>query len=309
MAAVSHQRADRWLDLVPPAEGMATTGPGSDSPQLLQRTFLVLSLFTAERQEWTVTEIGRACDLAVPTVHRIVMALHKNGYLMRDDFSKKFRLGPAVLRMGRTAALSVDLRSLAMPLLQRLSRRTAQTALLTEMTEDHRNAVCLERVESAEPLRLSVTPGRQLPLHAGASQKILLAHVEEDELEEYLQHPLAGVCASTITDPQALQQEMSVIRERGWASSFEETNRGVWGIAVAIIDEVGRATASLGVAGPKERMPRNITPWLSVLAQAAANLAGPLGLTPSLRMSERIVRHRGNRDNPDNLAAMPARRK
>lgn len=283
VAAVSQPSSVRWLDVVPRDEA-AGHAPVSDSPQLLQRTFQVLSLFTAEHQEWTVTEIGRARNLAVPTVHRILTALHKNGYLIRDDLSKKFRLGPTVLRLGRTAALAVDLRSLAKPQLQRIAQRTTHTALLTVTAEDRRSAVCLERVESSELLRLPVGPGRQLPLHAGASQKILLAHLAKSEFDDYLRQPLAELCTSTITDPQLLRKEMSVIRERGWATSFEETNLGMWGVAVAVLDEAGHATASLGVAGPSQRMPRNIAPLLGVLGQAAANLAGPLGLTPSLRL-------------------------
>jgi len=284
VTAVSQPQAVRWLDVVPPDEAVGTHASASDSPQLLQRTFLVLSSFTAEHQEWTVTEIGRARNLAVPTVHRILTALHKNGYLIRDDVSKKFRLGPAVLRLGRTAALAVDLRSLAKPQLHRITQRTTLTALLTVTAEDRRSAVCLERVESPELLRLSVAPERQLPLHAGASQKILLAHLSKSEFDAYLRQPLAELCTSTITDPQQLRKEMSVILERGWATSFEETNLGTWGVAVALLDEAGHAAASLGVAGTRQRMPRNIAPLLGVLGQAAANLAGPLGLTPSLRL-------------------------
>jgi DNA-binding IclR family transcriptional regulator len=269
------------------------TGPtgGADSPQLLQRTFSVLALFTPERQEWTVTEIGRECGLAVPTVHRILSALRRNGYLVRDDNTKRYRFGPAIVRMGRTASLAVNMRSLAAPLLEGLARRTTQTALLTVIADDHRNAVCLDRVESTEPLRLSVQPGRQLPLHAGASQKILLAFMPEDEFEAYVGEPLASLCTATISEAGRLSQEIATIRQRGWASSYEETNLGVWGLSVALIDETGRAEASIGVAGPGERKPRNIQPWLRALAQAATELADPLGLRPSLPLPD----HRADR--------------
>jgi DNA-binding IclR family transcriptional regulator len=280
-----------WMQLVPPVGGTSPPATG-DSPQLLQRTFLVLSLFTPERQEWTVTEIGRRCELAVPTVHRILTALHKNGYLVRDDLTKRFRLGPTVLRMGRTAALAVDLRSLALPLLTRLAARTSQTALLTVMADDCRSAVCLERVESTEPLRLSVAPGRRLPLHAGASQKILLSYLPQEQRDEYFSQPLSEVCRSTITEVSAMTRELDAIRERGWASSCEETNLGVWGVSVALIDESGRAAASLGVAGPSERRPRNLSPWLALLTQSAACLAEPLGFAPSLHLPERRVVNR-----------------
>jgi len=279
--------------------GVASTN-SSDAPQLLQRTFLVLSLFTPEQQEWTVTELGRACNLAVPTVHRILTALHHEGYLVRDDMTKRFRLGPTVLRMGRTAALAVDMRSLAVPLLRQLAAQTAHTALLTVLTDDHRSAVCLERVESSEPLRLSVAPGRKLPLHAGASAKILLAHLPEDEREDYLSGGLDRLCRSTITDPDVLHGELDRIKERGWACSYEETNPGVWGLSVSLLDETGGSAASLGIAGPSERKPRNIKPWLVALMNAAASLAEPLGLTPSIRLTKSVNAHASTRPDPSN---------
>ena len=151
--------------------------PIASSPQLLERTIVVLQLFTPEQREWTVTEIGRACGLAVPTVHRIVSTLHRHGFLARHELTKRYWLGPAMVRLGRTAAMTIDLRGVSQPVLRRISLRTKETALLTVVSECGRHATCLERIESIHPLRLSVQAGREMPLHAGASQKILLAHM------------------------------------------------------------------------------------------------------------------------------------
>jgi DNA-binding IclR family transcriptional regulator len=259
--------------------------PIGGSPQLLERTFVLLSLFTPEEREWTVTEMGRACGLAVPTVHRIVSALHRHGFLSRHELSKRYKLGPAIMRLGRTAAMTVDLRAVSRPVLRRISLRTRETSLLTVVSENGSTAICLDRVESQEPLRLSVQPGREVPLHAGASQKILLASLPGPELERILDEPLEPVCLATITDPDALRIELSSIRRRGWASSYEETNRGVWGLAVALVDEYGYAVAAIGVAGPCERRPRSLGRWLSVLSEGAMEIATQLGVWVSLKVT------------------------
>lgn len=302
-ARASATRERPWMHVVPEPDAPETCASDVYSPQLLQRTFHVLSLFTAEQQEWTVTEIGRACNLAVPTAYRILTALHRNGYLVRDESTKRFRLGPTVLRLGRTAALSTDLRALARPLLAQLAERTGETAVLTVAGDDHRSAICLELVDGREPLPLSVRPGCRLPLHAGAAQKILLAHQRREEREDYLALPLEPLCQGTVVDPEALVKELDVIRERGWATSFEETDCGVWGISVALIDETGRAAASLGVAGPRARMPRNLNPWLTLLAKQAACLAEPLGFSPSLHLPHpRVVRRHPDAPRPSHRA-------
>src|SRR5207248_7105532 len=135
---------------------------------------------------------------------------------------------------GERARAVVDVRAVALPILKRLAAESGETALLTAPTEDRRFSVCLERIESAQPLRLSVAPGRQLPLHAGASQKILLAFLPDEDIDRVISKPLERFCRSTITTAAAMHQELSVIRERGWAGSYEETNVGVWGVAVPV---------------------------------------------------------------------------
>lgn len=267
--------------LKPLASAPQLPAPLGSSPQLLERTFAVLSLFTPDQLEWTATEIGRACGLAVPTAHRILSALHRNGLLSRDELSKRYRLGPMVMRLGRTAAMSVDIRHVSAPVLRRLALRTRETALLTVVADSRDTAVCLERVETTDHLRLSVAPGREVSLHAGASQKVLLAHMAVTDVERYIHGPLPKVARSTIVDPGLLRQELSKIQGRGWATSFEETNKGVWGLAMALLDENGHPVAALGVAGPQARRPSQLHPWLSALNDGLGEIARQLGLCGS----------------------------
>lgn len=256
------------------------------SPQLLERTFVVLSLFTPEHRDWTVTELARACGLPVPTAYRIVSALHRNGFLSRHEVSKRYRLGPAIMRLGRTAAITADLRGLSRPVLHGIAFRTKETSLLMTVSGSGCSAVCVDRMDHREPLCLSVQPGREIPLHAGALQKMLLANLPILDVERVLEAPLKPLCSNTITDPHRLRQELASIRQRGWAASSEETNHGVWELAVGLIDEFGNSVAAIGVAGRCERKPRQLRPWLAMLSDAAAEVAAQLGIQPSLTTAQ-----------------------
>ena len=258
----------------------------SSSPQLLERTFAVLALFTSERQEWTTTQIGRACDLPVPTTYRILAALERHRFVVRDEITKRFRLGPAALALGRNAKAATDLRTVSMPVLQRLSALTGETTLLVVPSENRLRAICLERVESPQSLRLSVEPGRHLPLHAGAQQKALLAFLPPAEVERVLSNPLEKLCKSTIDDPDQLRKELQTIRRKGWARSFEETNLGVWGVAMTLLDESGYAVASVGIAGPRARLERTSLPkWLKLLHTGVEEIASQMSLQCSCQRS------------------------
>jgi IclR family transcriptional regulator, acetate operon repressor len=243
----------------------------------------MLSLFAADRPEWTTTELSVASGLPVPTTHRIVVALQRHGLLVRDPATKRFRLGPAAIALGRAALSSADLPTVAGKLLPRLTQSTEETSLLTVLSDSHDTSVCLLRVESPHPLRLSVQPGRALPLHAGASQKSLLAYLPEADRERVASGRLDKFCGNTLDTRAKLLAEIELIRSRGWSHSFEETNAGVWGVAVSLLDASGHAVAAVGIAAPRVRASReSVERGLRATAEVTAEMAAALGLTSSV---------------------------
>ena len=74
--------------------------------QVLERTFGILEVFSEARPEWSTTEIARALDLPVPTVHRILAALKRLGYVSQHEETKRFRLGLGALELGSAPAPS-----------------------------------------------------------------------------------------------------------------------------------------------------------------------------------------------------------
>ena len=242
---------------VPDAAGQETAGreAGAARPslQVLERAFAILESFTEFCPEWSTSDLARFLELPIPTVHRLLGALARLGYVSRDEQTRRFRLGGAAMQLGERARAVSDLRAVALLPLRRLSEATRETALLTVLNPEHDRGICLERVETSQPLRLSVRPGSQVPLHAGASQKALLAFMPEQEVDQLLGRPLERLCTATITDPRQLRRDLALIRGRGWASSHEEANIGVWGIAVPVISEDG-VVCSVGIVCPSPRL-------------------------------------------------------
>jgi DNA-binding IclR family transcriptional regulator len=280
-----------------PPEGQASTRSSREPKpafQVLERTFSMLELFTEGRPEWSTTEVARELSLPIPTVHRILSALKRRDYLSQDGETKRFRLGVASLQLGDRARAVVDLRAVALPVLRRLSEETGETALLTVLTTGRDRGVCLERVETSQPLRLSVQPGRQLPLHAGASQKALLAFMAEPDVQRVLSEPLERLCGATITDPRGLREELARIRGRGWASSYEETNLGVWGVAVPVLADRDAVTCAVGIAGPNARLATaRVREDVRRVHAAASEIARALGVAvPAISARRSDVRMR-----------------
>jgi len=279
----------------PPRDG--TAGAARPSLQVLERAFAILEAFTEFRPEWSTSDLARFLELPIPTVHRLLGALARLGYVTRDAQTRRFRLGGAAMQLGERARAVSDLRAVALLPLRRLSEAADETAVLTVLSPERNRSVCLERVETSQPLRLSVQPGSQLPLHAGASQKALLAFMPEHEVDRLLERPLERLCTATITSPRQLRRDLEVIRERGWASSYEETNLGVWGIAVPVISE-DDVVCAVGIAGPSARLSdegfRRDVPSVQRAALAVARSLG-LAVPPVTLPSGRAI----PREEPD----------
>ena len=260
-----------------------TNGSG---PRVLDRTFAILRLFTPDTPDWTVTEAAEALDLPVPTVHRLLAALQRHGYVARDEVTKRYRLGVAAFELGKRATASTDLQSTSLKVLESIAVACGETVLLTAISPDRRTSVCLERVESRKPLRLSVVPGLRVPLHAGASQKALLAYMSNSDLHAFVDGGLPTLCDATITDPAVLEKELRSIRRRGWATSYQETNLGLWGIAITLLDSRTNPVAAVGLAGPRARLPKSRIPEvLRVLDEGARTIAASRALTTSTQLT------------------------
>jgi DNA-binding IclR family transcriptional regulator len=132
-----------------------------------------------------------------------------------------------------------------------LQEATGETVLLTVPSEDRTESVCIDRLESSHRLRLILEVGRRIPLHAGASSKVLLAYLPAEQVKRVVRlRGLPRVNRNTITDPSALERELEEIRQRGYALSFEETNEGAAGVAAPIFGADGGLMGGLGIAGP-----------------------------------------------------------
>ena len=243
-------------------------------------------MFTPDAPDWTVTEAAEALGLPVPTVHRLLAALQYHGYVSRDDKSKRYRLGVAAFELGRRATAATDLQTTSLKVLESIAATSGETVLLTAIGPDRRTSVCLERVESKNPLRLSVVPGLRVPLHAGASQKALLAYMSATDLHAFIDGGLPALCDATITDPGDLKRELRAIRRRGWATSYQETNLGLWGIAITLLDPHANPVAAVGLAGPRDRLSKSRIPEvLHVLDEGARAIAATRALKTSTELT------------------------
>lgn len=214
----------------------------------------VLLLFDAARPAFTVLEIADRLHFSQSKTYRLVRTLVHYGLLETQNGSGRYSLGMNALRLGLLAQQKFNVAIIALPFMKELSRLTKETVLLTSVQGN--KAICLERVESEEPIRYSLfTPGARLPLHAGASSKVLLAFLPETEWDAILSREgLPRFTPHTITRRNVLKAQLKEIRSLGYAFSDQEVDRDVRAVAAPILNSRGELLAGLTVAGPAYRI-------------------------------------------------------
>lgn len=224
----------------------------STSVKTVDRLVRIIDSFSSSQPSWTLTELSEHLDLPKSTLHRFLRSLQAHGILQQDEASKQWRLGYRLFVWGSLAERSTALLDIARPVMRDLSAETGETALLTVYHAEE--VFCVEKVESSYSVRLALDVGTRHPPHAGASSKILMAYLPEEEIEAIIgDQGLGKVCANTITDGDELRRELRKIREQGYAQSVEETDPGAWGVATPIRDWDGQVVAAIGIAGPTSR--------------------------------------------------------
>lgn len=221
----------------------------SDSLQSLDRGLEILHRL-AERP-CTVEDLSRQLHVPRSTVYRTLTTLRERQLVERELRQPRYTLGFGVLRLARALLGRVPIRQVALPMMREIAAAVEETAVLT--VRDGRYGVAVESIEAADPVRVAPSPGERVPLHVGAPMKALLAFLPDDEIEAYLRKPLEKPTARAMADARKLRLHLGLIRQRGYAESWEEVYPGAVGVAVPIVGADGVPVASLGIAGPVHR--------------------------------------------------------
>ncbi len=218
--------------------------------QTVVRSLRVLQTLSTWPDGLTLLELCREQDLPPSTMHRLVGVLSREEFVVRSAETKRFSLGPQAFALASGPRHIADAARDGAAL---LCEATGETTFIAELI-GHR-AVCVSLFESRRPLRLFVRIGQDLPLHAAASSRAILAFLDERRVESMLEGSLlerfTNETPVTIADVLA---RLAEIRERGYDVCSEELDPNVWAVGAPIRNANNDVVASVTVAGPLDRM-------------------------------------------------------
>jgi len=224
----------------------------------VDRAIDLLECFTEAKSEIGVTELAILIGLTKPSAYRLAETLLTRGYLIKDPDRLRYQIGPKVLNLSKTFFYKVDIRTMALPHMKKLHDSFNEGVFLFMVIGDKR--VCVESVESSQPLRRVISVGEALLLGVGASGKLLVAY---QGFESY----------------RGLEQkELDQIRKSGYSVSHDETGDNISAVAVPIRNHVGQVIGALTMAGSSLRYSEEfISRYIPVMQQHGDNISRELG--------------------------------
>lgn len=231
------------------------------------------------RSSLGVTDLARRTGLLPSDVHRILAALKEFGYIDQDSESKRYRVGSSLLRLGLTAFQQNVLHANGSPILVRLSKRLGAATHLAMFDQPACEVFLIGQVDPPHKPLFEACLGVPAIVHAAALGKAIMASLDQAAVLQTLErNGLKRNTDRTITTLEALERELQIIRQRGYAVDREEYVQGACCIAAAVRDYTGDVIGAISASMEADRFySLNQSRLASQIISAAMELSSALG--------------------------------
>jgi DNA-binding IclR family transcriptional regulator len=219
--------------------------------QAIDRAAGILQALAGGPQRLGVSELAARLGLARPTVHGILQTLVAHGFVEQDPASDKYQLGPGLLQLGYSYLDLNELRARSSSFADRLAIRTNAAVRVGVMHGP--SIVVVHHVFRPDSTFQVLEVGSQLPLHASALGKAVLAFMPIEVIDGLLSDELPRLTKRT-ANAAGLRAQLRTIRDEGIATERDEAVLGESSIAAPIFDQSQQAVGAIGVVGDTERI-------------------------------------------------------
>jgi len=215
----------------------------------VSRVFQIIEALNT--QEWTgVSELANDLNFPKSTVYSYLNTLEEEGYVRAKN--GKYQLSLRFLEFGERTRREKKVFKYAKSELDDLAEETGE--LVNLAVEEVYEGVYLYLTRGFNAITADTYPGVRVPLYCTALGKVLLAHMEKDRREHYIEKTdFQPQTAYTITGSDELREDLQQIRQQGYALDREERSKDIRCVAAPLVvnDELKGA---ISVTAPVARM-------------------------------------------------------
>lgn len=224
----------------------------------IEKALNVLNIFPPYNRELSTNEISEILGYQKTTTIRTLLPLTRYGFLEQNKENKKFKLGPsiAILSLSFNRSMENKLVQLAKPYMVELKDTIQETIVLEVLSG--RTTVRAYVIESPGPFRYEGQIGGRLPINAAAGAKSILAYLDPEALEYYLDSDLPRRTPSTVTDIDQFKKQLTQIKADGIAFDIEEFDPYICGMGAPVFNAKSIPVAAVVVVSLKGHLKKDI---------------------------------------------------
>ncbi|MFW3616833.1 IclR family transcriptional regulator [Billgrantia antri] len=236
-----------------------------------QRLLALLEVIAEKDQFFTLQSLVDETGMPKPTLHRMLQQLESSGMLQREADGRHYGKSGRLRRLAEKLLLNDTVHGARHAVLSQLVDEVGESCNITALSGCE--VLYLDRVETSEALRFFLHPGSRVPVHCSASGKLFLAQMAPVQRRRLLgEISLKSFTDKTLIDIDALEAEISDVRQQGYAFDNEEFLRGLLCIAVLAPDpNGGRSNLGIAIQAPIMRFSKEKALECLPALQRAAN--------------------------------------
>lgn len=236
------------------------------------RALDVLLYIKSQEEPVGISTISKDMDIYKSTVFRILATLESKKFVQQDPKSGKYALGVALFSMGNKIDLYDVFKPFAKALCEEFGETVNVSVLNISKSGVPQSVVVVKEEKSDNVLSVSPKIGTSMDCYCSSVGKSLLAFSKDVPEEALGLYDFIQFTSKTITDQDALKEQLETIRRNGYAVDDEEQEVGLTCIGAPIMKD-GNAIAAMSVSGPTSRIQRHD---MDMLAKRLIEVAGEI---------------------------------
>lgn len=199
----------------------------------------------------TMADVCREVSAPKGSISPILHTMADTGYVAYDEATKRYSIGLKTYLLGKSYDRESTSMGLFVAAMREVTNSCGETCQLGVL--DHGRVLYVAKVDSPQPVRLTSSIGRTLPIHYTAIGKVLVSELPEEQVRAMLAEPLERPTSATIHCADELIAQLGEVRETGFGYDREEATEAVQCIAVGIRHH-GVLEYGLSVTTPSYRL-------------------------------------------------------
>ena len=223
--------------------------------QSIRRAIALLRSVTKYNDQGApLSKIARDINLPTTTAHRMLAVMVEEGFITYDPASKLYHLGIELYTLG-SAAHQFNIRDVFHAIIERISDETGDTTHLAIRSGN--DGLCIDRIVGKFPVQvLTFEVGERRPLGIGATSRVLLASLPDDQVETIITANTMHYAKYCSMKTEEIWAFVKRIRDVGYSISDRQFSPDAVGVGVPVRNKKGEVVAAISVAGISRRMGR-----------------------------------------------------